>query len=188
MCVCVCFSLRQAREGYFQALFGILLIVTTYRFVGSFIYVSYTWHKKLAHARTKLKYWLAYLRKPPYPRHLYHDGYKPRVFYNSSYNRQYNSTHRVKTSCVFSDESLETQKLTRSFCFPPFQNDVSDYTCPKIFCVRILFVSPFRVVVPIVMQSVLDRNDVDLQWYAQTENLRAHEKQELLRVEERLAV
>ncbi len=50
---------------------------------------------------------------------------------------------------------------------------------------RVLIVAPFRVVVPIVMQSVLDRNDVDLKWYAaQTEHLQhAHEKQGLLRVE-----
>jgi chitin synthase len=133
-------SVTAAREGYFNALFGILLLVTSYRFLGSTIYVSYTWHKKLAHWRKSLAYWIAYLRKPPYPRQLHHDGYKPRVFYNSSYDRQYASKDREEISCAFSDKSLETQKFT-------------------------------RVTVPIVMQSVLDRNDVvdqaNLQWYAQ---------------------
>jgi len=106
-------SVQAAREGYFNALFGVLLVITSYRFIGSTVYVLQLWIIKQAHFRKKLARWVAYLPKPPYPRHLHHDGYKPRVFHNDSYNRLHTDEDRRFLKHVHTDQSLETQKFTR---------------------------------------------------------------------------
>lgn len=103
----------QARAAYFNILFALLLVVTSYRFMGSTLYISSSWNGKLRHWRAKLETWLALLPTPPYPRKLEHTGYKPRAFFNPSYNRVYENGERIKNECVHCDESLETQRFTR---------------------------------------------------------------------------
>lgn len=109
-------SVSEAREGFFIFLFGVLLVITSYRFLGSTIYVGGLWHVKLLHARTMFFYWMASLPTPPYPRQLYHDGYAPRAFANKSYGKLSLNTQkfpRLAVPIIHDDD--EERSLNLSF-------------------------------------------------------------------------
>jgi chitin synthase len=95
-------TVTVAREGFFRALFGVLLVVTSYRFIGSTIYMTSIWRQKLGRWTTMFSQWISSLPQIPFDKYVDSDhiGFKPRVFHNAAYGGSSLEAHKFPRTPV----------------------------------------------------------------------------------------